>query len=265
MRSLVLILLLFGSISAVHMLAPVDTEIKEGDVVYIGEIGPGQTIPLVIEEKVTTGGKFGIGGDYNLVIFEQVPVRWRGERSKLYGHPLQASLTADSNAQEGEYTAKVVVIDENNADGLGNVSFFVKVNITYDVMDMDVHPTFVRTGPGQPARFEITIKNKGATGDAFEVSATGEKRWEFKRTVFVPAKSSKTIVYEIVGNEEEVYRSKIAVVSRASQIIHEEKNVVVDVRSDIIGDMKATNNGVIIFPIYESLVYAFFGLISNIF
>jgi len=266
MRALAISLMLFGLLSAIHVLEPVDAEVNEADAIYIGEIGPGQTISILMDEEVETGGKYGIGGIYDLASFGKVPEGWHGIKSKLHDHPLHVALTADPEADEGSYLAQIVVADENNADGLGNVSFWVKVDITHDVMDADIEPAEIKTGPGQPARFELTIKNKGSTGDTFEISSIGAKRWEFERTVFVPAKSSKKIYYEIVANEEETYNAQISIKSSAGPtIIHEDKNITVDIRSDIIGDMKATNNGVIIFPIFESLIYSFFGLISNIF
>jgi hypothetical protein len=152
-----------------------------------------------------------------------------------------------------------------NGEQLGNISFVIKLRITYDVMDFDVSPKKMTVGPGQPARFAIKIANKGATGDVFDVSATGAKRWEFKKTVFVPAQSSKTIYYEIVGNEEQVYQTPIKVISLASNKISAEKNVTLTIRSDLLGDYKATNNGVVVFPIFEGLVFSLAGLLSNLF
>jgi len=258
-------MLFFSFAAAFHMLKPIDKEINDGDVIYIGSIGPGQTIDILISEEVRSGGKFGQGGVYDLAVVEKLPDGWAGVSSKLYDKPLRVAITADPQAEEGEYLAKIKIIDENNLDGLGEKSFYVKLNITYDVMDADVKPAYIKTGPGQPARFEITINNKGATGDVFLVSSEGSKRWEFKRSVFVPAKSSKTIVYDIVGNEEEIYRSQISIRSAASPSIHYEKNITVNIESNLLSDMKATNNGVLLFPIFESLVYSFFGLISNLF
>ncbi len=266
MRAVVISLLLFGLLTAIHVIEPVDIEVNEDDAVYIGEMGPGQTISILIEEEAETGGRYGIGGIYDLAYFDKLPEGWFGIKSDLHDHPLHVALTADSEAEEGSYLARILVQDENNADGLGNASFWVKVDITHDVMDADVEPAVIKTGPGQPARFEITIKNKASTGDTFEISSLGAKRWEFQRVVFVPPESSKKIYYEIVGDEEETYRAQISIKSSASPtIIHEEKNITVDIRSDLIGDMKATNNGVILFPIFESLIYSFLGLISNIF
>lgn len=265
MRKFIMILLFLGAINALHVLAPVDKEVNEGDIIYIGEMGPGQTIEVLIDEKVTKGGKFGEGGIYDLAVVDRVPTDWKGIQSKLYDHPLRVAITADPNAKEGEYLAKIKLIDEDNLEELGEKSFFVKIKITYDVMDAKIEPTYVKTGPGQPAKFSITINNKGSTGDVFVINAEGPKRWELKRSVFVPAKSSRTIIYEIVGEEEEIFKTEVKVRSAASPIIHAEKNITIDIHSDIFSDMKATNNGVLIFPIFEGIVYSFFGLISNLF
>lgn len=265
MRDMIIIFLFLGIINAFHIIAPVDKEVSEGDIIYIGSMGPGQTIDILIDEKVTKGGKFGEGGVYDLAVVDRVPIDWKGIPSKLYDHPLRVAITADPNAKEGEYLAKIKLIDENNIEELGEKSFYVKINITYDVMDANIEPLYAKTGPGQPAKFSITINNKGSTGDVFIINAEGPKRWELKRSIFVPAKSSRTIVYEIAGNEEEVFKTEIKVCSAASPIIHAEKNITVDIRSDILSDMKATNNGVLVFPIFEGIVYSFFGLISNLF
>jgi hypothetical protein len=258
-------LLLISMTYAINLISPAKSDLKNGDIVDLGTIGPGQTISILVDPIVTTGGIHGEGGYYDMAVAEDLPRSWTSQESKLYQKQLQVMITADPNAEEGNYSARITVIDEYNGEKLGNVSFTIKLRITYDVMDFDVTPSYLTVGPGQPARFNIKITNKGATGDAFDVSATGAKRWEYHRTEFVPAMSSKTIPYEIVGNEEQTYKTPIRVVSRASPKINDEKNVTLIIKSDLIGDYKATNNGVVVFPIFESLVYSLAGLISNFF
>lgn len=263
-RMMVAALLLLSVSFAVTLVAP-QAEVKNGDVIDLGSIGPGQTISILIDRKVTTGGIYGEGGLYDIAVAEDLPRGWKSTDSKLYQDQLQVRISADPDAPEGDYTTTIKVIDEYNGEKLGNLTFTAKIRITYDVMGFDVTPQSMTVGPGQPARFGITITNKGSTGDAFDVTATGAKRWEYRKAVFVPAKSTKTIYYEIVGNEEEVYTTPIRVVSLASSKIYDEKNVTLTIRSGLIGDMKATNNGVVVFPIFQSLVYSLAGLISNLF
>ena len=258
-------LLLLSLSFSITVISPVTQDVSEGDIIDLGTIGPGQTVSILVDPIVTTGGIYDIGGTYDMAVAHDLPRGWIAEGSKLYQNPLQVPITADPNTSEGNYSAKVTVIDEYNGEELGNVTFTVKVRITWDVMDFDVSPTYRSVGPGQPARFSITIINKGSTSDVFEVSAIGPKKWEFKKPVFVPAMSTKTASYEIVGYEEETYRTTIKVVSLASSNIAGEKNVTIFVHSNLLGDFKATNNGVIIFPIFEMPIYALAGLISNLF
>lgn len=261
-RIFAILVLLLGIVHAITVISPVEQDVNEGDVIDLGVIGPGQTISVLIEPEVTEGGIYGTGGFYDMAMVTSVPDNWSGKDSKLYGK-LQVTVTADPNATEGDYYFDITTVDERYGEKLDNVTFSAKVAISYDVVDISITPTYVRTGPGQPARFAITITNKGSTGDAFEIKSSGAKKWEFSRSIFVPAESSKTIYYEIVGEEEETYKATVSVESRASPMVHEEKEVTVDVHSNVIGDIKATNNGVLIFPIFEGIVYAFFGLIAN--
>jgi len=264
-RMLILSVLLVSLSFSVHVISPVDREVENGDVIDLGTIGPGQTISILIDPIVTTGGVHGSGGTFDQAEASALPRDWISQPSELYDKPLQVTITANPDAPEGDYNFTVNVIDEYNGEELGNVKVTAKVHITWDVMDFDVSPAYMQVGPGQPARFEITIMNKGSTSDLFTVSATGAKRWEFVKPVFVPAQSSKTIHYEIVGAEEEAYKATIKVASHASPKIVDEKNVTLFVRSDLLGDYKATNHGTLVFQIFEAPVYAFAGLISNFF
>lgn len=265
LRSSFALFLLVSLSSAIDLDSPQIKGVESGDVIDLGTIGPGQTVQILIDREVETGGIHGEGGFYDLAVAEELPRGWTSKESELYASPLQVTITADPDAPEGNYTMRVKVIDENDGEKLGNVSFTVKIQITYDVMDFDVSPTYINVGPGQPARFNIQITNKGSTSDVFQVSATGAKRWEFVRPVFVPAKTTRTIPYEIVGAEEETYRATINVQSLASSRIADEKNVTLFIQSDLLGDYKATNNGVLVFPIFEAPIYAMAGLLSNFF
>jgi hypothetical protein len=264
-----IVLLVFGIkiASAIEILAPVNKEVKNGDVIYVGAIGPGQTLTVLINPKVTTGGIFGKGGDYDNAIFTAFPEGWKAYGSKFYGRPLQVMITADKNAAEGDYFANITVIDEHGAEQLENITFTIKINVTWDVLNVDVSPEVANVGPSQPARIYITVTNKGTASDTFEITGAGVKRWDFTKNLYVAAGSSKRIVWELVGNEEETYNANIKVVSLSSpSIIKYEKNITVNViPQSVLSDYKATNNGIIIFPLLENLVYSLAGLFSAFF
>jgi hypothetical protein len=263
-RPLLVLLLLLSSSFALDIVSPSAVGVKDGGVIDLGTIGPGQTVSILIDPIEKEGGLHGQGGQYDEALAMDLPKGWTSEDSKLYQNPLQVTITADPDAPEGNYTARVRVVDENNGELLGNVTFEVKVRVTYDVMDFDVSPTYKTVGPGQPARFELKIRNKGSTSDVFQVSATGAKRWEFVKPVFVPAQSTKTFYYEIVADEEETYKTTLKAVSMASDKIADERNVTLFVQSNLIGDYRAANNGVIVFPIFEAPIYSAAGLVSSV-
>ena len=86
-----------------------------------------------------------------------------------------------------------------------------------------------------------------------------------QKPVYVAAQSTKTVFYEITNREEESYKVTLKVKSKASSLIQKDTNITLNVRTDILADYKATNNGVLIFPFFENIVYSFAGLLSNLF
>lgn len=265
-KSIVFILTLICLSFSVKLIAPYEKEIGNGDLIDLGTIGPGQTVSLQLDPSVTSGGIYGSGGIYDFALVSSVPSGWKSTDSKLYQKPMQITITADPFAKEGEYISTIVIVDENNGEKLGNITFKAKIKITYDVLDVEISPkTYKNIGPGQPARFEVSITNKGSTSDVFEISAIGPKSWSYKQQIFVPSKSTRKIYYEVAAQEEETYKTTLKIVSLASEKIFEEQEVSIQVRSDLIGDYLAVNRGTIIFPIFETPIYALAGLVANVF
>ncbi|MFA6531028.1 MAG: hypothetical protein WCT31_04815 [Candidatus Micrarchaeia archaeon] len=270
MQSNHLLLFIFGisllSLScAIDVIGPVAVQgVTETSVVDLGTIGPGQTTSILINPTVTTGGKFGTGGRFDFATISNLPYGWRGKASKLYGDPLQVEITADKNAKEGEYTAMITVQDEGNGELLGNPTFIVKMRISHDVLDVSISPKSITTGPGQPARFVISITNKGTASDVFKVQANGVERWVFEKPVLVQPLTTKTVIYEISEMEEETYSPEITVVSTSSNLIQKTEVVRFTVQPDLLSDFKATNHGIMVFPIFEAPIYAIAGLLSNL-
>ncbi|MEK6982464.1 MAG: hypothetical protein AABX38_06025 [Candidatus Micrarchaeota archaeon] len=262
---LAIFVLLFSVSFAIELIQPIKAQLKGAETIDLGKIGPGQTIFVSIEPKVITGGKFDKGGQYDQAVVTALPPNWKAKNSKIYGNPLQVEITADENAKEGVYSAEITTIDQNYGEQLNNVSFKVRVQITKDVLETSITPTEITVGPDQPARYVITITNKGSAADVFEVSSEGIKRWEYKKPVYVAAQSTKTVFYEITNREEESYKVTLKVKSKASSLIQKDTNITLNVRTDILADYKATNNGVLIFPFFENIVYSFAGLLSNLF
>ncbi|MCD6279780.1 hypothetical protein J7J26_03355 [Candidatus Micrarchaeota archaeon] len=248
----------------IKIINPIINELSDGSTVYVGTIGPGQTIPVLFDAITETGGKFGTGGRWDKIKITSVPDGWRGFDSKLHENPLQISVKANPYAEPGNYTVRVRVIDENNADLMGNITLTLIFTVNHNIYSYSVEPDVANVGTYQPVRFNIHIYNKGNAPDMFTISTEGLTSWKFRKTVYVPAKDDKKIVYEVVGTEEETCPITINIKSESSPLIHSSKNVTVNIRSDIKSDYKSVVNGMLIFPVTESTLYAFIGLLSNI-
>ncbi|MDO8553485.1 MAG: hypothetical protein Q7S22_01655 [Candidatus Micrarchaeota archaeon] len=257
------IMFLMSAIFAVGMIEPFKKDISNSDIVDFGDIGPGQTIVVSIDPIIKEGGRYGQGGQYDQAIATELPNGWKMKPSKLYGNPLQVEITADKNATPGDYSFKITIIDEYYGEQLNNVTFTNKVKVNWNILEVNIDSNKQTAGPGQPARYSIDIKNKGTASDVFEVKSHGIKRSEFKKYVYVPGKSNKQVIYEMTENEEGTYSPTLSVTSTASDNIKVEKNVTLSVSSGLRGDYKATNSGVIVFPIFESLISSLAGIISN--
>jgi hypothetical protein len=264
MRWLICLVLLTGSLFSLQMVEPVLTDISEGETIDMGTMGPGQTMEIQLHPKVYEGGIHGIGGNYDRAYVSDPPQGWTSTPSKLYGDPLQVKITADPYTEEGIYTIPITVEDEGNGEQLGTITFYLRVKISEDVMDISVYPKEKSAGIAQPARFQITINNRGNAGDTFKVNAEGVSKWEFTKLLYIPPKSSKTITYEVAGFEEETYSTLITVESSASSRVSAFQAITLYVYPDLLSDYKAVNNGAMLFPIIEAPIYAFMGLFSNL-
>lgn len=245
------------------MLDPLVCEVRNGETIHVGAMGPGQTLAITFHNEVYSGGIHGIGGNYDLAVVEQVPPGWSFSNSQLYGRPLQVTITSSPSAQEGTYPVSIMILDEGDGEKLGNITFVAEVEISNDVMDISVEPQERRVGLGQPAVFEVLIKNKGTAGDLFIVSAEGVPKWSFQKTVYVPGGGSKKILYEVAGFEEEQYHALVLVRSANAPTVQEEANITITTVPDTFSDYKATMNGALLFPIFELPIYSLAGLLSN--
>ncbi|MFA6907225.1 MAG: hypothetical protein WC263_00170 [Candidatus Micrarchaeia archaeon] len=248
---------------ALSVLAPVSAQVEQGSTINIGNVGPGQTFSVAVEPKVATGGAYGTGGAYDQLSAD-APAGWTTQPSKLYATPLQADITVPNDAPDGEYLVALTLWDEAGSKGLGDdVTFLAKVTVTHEVMDMTVSPLGISTGAGQPARYTITISNKGMANDVFVVGSTGVRTWEFRRSIYIPSQTTKTLNYEVVGDDEADYDVMIFARSSSSDRISAEVPVTLRVNTDLLSDFKAVNRGVLLFPSAEAPLYFIVGLLSN--
>ena len=263
--ALLALLALLSPAHSLNVIYPVSADISSGSEISFGVVGPGQTFAVVAEPKVSTGGRYGLGGAYDQMFATVLPYGWSSNPSKLYSSPMQVDVTVPKDAVGGDYLVGFTIWDEAGNEGLGsNVTFTAKVSVSQEVMDMRVEPSFIAVGAGQPARYSITILNKGIANDIFTIGSSGVRDWEFRRSIYIPAGTSKTLSYEIVGNEEADYKVKLYSRSSSSDKIYSESEAGLRVNTDLFSDYRAVNRGVLLFPLIEAPVYFVTGLLSNL-
>ena len=256
-------LFLAGTVLAANaeLIEPFVTNVANGGVINLGTIGPGQTIDIVVNGIAI--GERG-EGRWQILRVVNLPPGWQGFDSKELATRMKAGLKAANNANEGEYKIGFrLEEDPNHQMGLGSVDFQVALTVSRNVVSATFPKQMVDTGVGQPARYSIIIKSKSAANDIFEISAENVSSWEYRKAVHVPAGGTVTTFYEIVANEEKEYNPVIVIKSQSSDDIKISQVLKLAVKSDVVGDIKATKNGVLIFPIVLEPLYSLLGIIGS--
>jgi len=264
---LLLFVPLFASvgIGQVEIIEPRNTIISFGEKFDANYIGPGQTMSLMISTKVDKGGKYGEGGNWDILKTESLPEGWTATVSE-YGKYLKINIKAPSDVKEGKYIIPIMVIDDQNLEQIGDyVSFNMEVQVKYDLVNLYVKPQKMIVSTGSPARYSITLENPSTASDIFVIETEGLKGWEYTKEVFVPANGKIESYYEIVNIEEKEIPLKVRAYSLSSDKINDEKDVILITKSNPYYDIMSTKNGLLLYPPFEYLIYGFFYFIASLF
>lgn len=236
----------------------------------IGIAGPGQTV-YIVAERATIGPDDKIHDiGWDKLAITDVPPGWTTEDSPLYENPMKAKIRIASNATDGVYGFKAIAVDEGNLDGLGNLSIDVNVTVSKEVFTIDVTPREVETGVGEPAIYYIDIDNAGAASDTFSITSRGLAAWRFRKDVLAPhavqviLPARKTVPYEVVSNEETDTEIYLNVTSLSSDQITKELTVKLKAKPSLISDYRATDHGLLVFPLIENPIYSLVAFLSKL-
>lgn len=247
----------------VKLLEPVEQIVTSGDIVNAGLIGPGQTLSVMISSKVDTGGKYGEGGNWKNLKVENLPLGWQSTFSE-YGPNLKVNIKAPSDTREGKYRLTLSANDPGDVERIGEkVVFYIDVEVRNDVIDMVAYPESVTVQPGSPGRFTVRLTNPSSASDVFTVEGFGITGWRFKKEVFVPARGTATIYYEVVNNDEEVVPITLKATSKSSEFIHTEKKVTLITKSNPVLDIMSVKYGLLLYPPAEFLLYSTIYFVSS--
>ncbi|MFH1095236.1 MAG: hypothetical protein V1728_03390 [Candidatus Micrarchaeota archaeon] len=248
------------AIEPLQLLQP-NALVMPGSQVDYGTVGPGQTFQVRIDYVVKKDGEF--VGQWDQATVTELPQGWSAKPGVVYPDMMLVEVSADPGTPDGEYVLPVRIDDDGGREDIGgSFPFSLLVHVRRDLLLMDVEPKKLQVGAGQPARFEVTLTNEGTASDRFEITSENISSWALRKSVYLAGGASKTIVYEVVGNDESNYKMSIDARSASSSLISQTQPVELDVHSDLISDMKATSNGVLLFPSLEMPVYSLAGLLG---
>ncbi len=249
----------------VKILEPYPQVVSSGDEIDLGYIGPGQTFSIMISTKVDYGGVFSQGGNWDHLYVESLPEGWEASKSS-FGSKLKINVKAPSDVSEGIYHIKFVVEDEGHQEEIGDkLVFDGKVEVKKDLVRLHVSPLRQTVSAGSPARFKVVIENPSTASDVFVVETDGLPGWDLKREVFIPFRGRTEFYYELVNSEEDSIPVNIHVYSKSSEQINDRVKVQLITKSDPYYDLLSTNNGLLLYPPAEFLIYGVFQLVASVF
>jgi hypothetical protein len=182
----------------------------------------------------------------------------------LYNTNPSIKITVAPNAQNGTYRFNLTATNIGNYSKLGSVKFTAYVNVTPDVFKLDVNPTSISAGPGQPATVYVTINNTGVSDSPFNITVHGLPAWNYSTTVIALHHTQGSFPYQIYDNEPGVYHLNVYVSSIASPLIYKQSNITLTTRATIASDYAALGQGALTFPIVYAPAYAVMYLISEL-
>ena len=92
----------------VHMISPADTDVTQGNEIFLGKMGPGQTIYIEMDPWVYSGDEY--KGHYDLMLAYDLPEGWKSTESKLYEDPMQITITSLSRPTGRKDTLSTITV-----------------------------------------------------------------------------------------------------------------------------------------------------------
>lgn len=262
-------LLIFSSIGAAStyltVIGPVNATLHSNQTLYLGKVGPGESFFVLANPNSTSlnGNYVNLGWDTLEAI--SLPTGWSSQASPLYENPMKMKITVAPSAKYGVYELTLRSVNLQNYSDLGNLTFYAYVNVTSSIFSLNVYPTTLSAGLGQPTNIYLTINNTGISDDPFIISASGLPAWNFSDEVISLHSTKNTFTYPVFINEPGVYPFNLTVASATSPLIKETYPIKFIAKESLLNDYNAIGNGIGLSPIIFEPAYAFMSLISYLY
>ncbi len=254
----------FVSAASIKIIEPYNATIGNNGSIYLGRVGPGQPFYITALSATQNSSGTTIVRGWNEMNVTHIPKGWVVTNSSLNTQYISVEITPAANASTSEYAFNVIAQNLGNYSKLGNVMFTAYINVTPDVFTLDVYPTSISTGPGEPADIYVTINNTGVSDSPFYIYASKLPAWNRTEQVIALHQNIKTFVYPVYENEPGAYVANVSVVSSSSPLVKAYHNVNLTVIASVPNDYQAIGDGSIGFPIIYEPIYAIMYLINVI-
>lgn len=258
---------IFGANAATYLsvIGPVSTTLYNSQTIYLGKVGPGESFYVLANPNTSTatGNYVNIGWDTLTTV--NLPGGWSSQASPLYENPMKMKVTVSPTAHYGNYTLEIRAVNVQNYSGLGNLTFYGIVNVTPNVFELNVSPTSLSSGIGQPVNIYLTINNTGISDDPFIISAKGLPAWNVSEEVISLHSTTNKFTYPVFGNEPGVYSFNLTVSSATSALISESYPLKFTVQESLLNDYAAVGNGIGLSPIIFEPAYVFMSVLGYLY
>ncbi|MCL4373440.1 MAG: hypothetical protein M1360_00190 [Candidatus Marsarchaeota archaeon] len=248
----------------VNVVEPYNATINPNGSIFLGNVGPGEPFYITISSATTNRSGAFLDYGWNQFVAYGLPPGWVVVNSALNVPQLSVKITASPQAQNGTYKFYLKAINTGNYSKIGNLTFSALVNVTPNVFNLNVYPSSISVGPGQPALIHIGINNTGVSDSPFTISVSGAPAWSYEETVIAPHSTSKTFAYSIYEDEPGLYKLRLAVNSSASSLVSKTVGIDMLVKASIPNDYSAIGQGAIAFPNIYAPAYSVMYLIDKL-
>ncbi len=263
------LILMVGVSNATYLsvIGPKSANLTENQSLYLGKVGPGQSFYVLANATTTnqSGALITGGPGWDKLYAVSLPQGWSQQPSPLYENPMKMKITVSPNAAYGQYMLTLRAQNIGNYSKLGNLTFYAYVNVTPDVFKLNVTPTSLSAGTGQPANLYITINNTGISDDPFIINAYGLPAWNVSYQVISLHGTSKTFIYPVFIDEPGSYNFNLTVTSTSSSLISQSYQINLVSQASLLNDYGAIGQGVVLSPVIYGPVYSVMLLINYVY
>ena len=259
---IVLTLSLFAITNATYLnvLGPASAVLQNGQSIYLGKVGPGESFYVEASASTTNASGFLINIGWDRLASANLPAGWYSQPSLLYENPMKIKVTVPPTDLNGTYNFTLEAINVGNESKLGNLSVTAHVNVTPNVFNLSVAPVNIRSGIDQPTNLYITVNNTGISDDPFSINVYGLPAWNVSEQVVALHATQSTYVYPVYVNESGNYQFNLTVSSTTSPLIKRSYPISLVASASLFNDYSAVGQGVILSPVvfypsYELMLF----------